>query len=424
MVSPYAFTQKGSQMKGQPRTTFIAFAAAYACAASLLVSSCSGREAKEETAPATGQEPAPEAQQVDLSQATQLFGQPPEESAPSLDPTTVVARVNGEAITQAELDKEIERAMIRMRDRVPPARMGQFKAYMSRQALENMVTQQILLKAVADEKIEVSDADFAAEIEKIKSRIPPNITMEKLYELNGMDEAEFNRNLRLSIQIDKLIEKHTADLPKPTDEVVKSFYEDNQEQFEQPETVRASHILVMVDENDSPEAKAEKKAKAEKIHKELVDGGDFAKLAEENSDDPGSKAEGGDLGPFRRGMMVPPFEEAAFTQKIGEIGPIVETQFGYHIIKVTEHDDAKMLPFDEVKEKLTEVMVQQDQRKAAEDYVETLKAAANIERHPAYEMPEMPMGMMGGMPPPGAQPTPPPAAEEAAPAETPVAPAE
>ena len=117
-----------------------------------------------------------------------------------------------------------------------------------------------------------------------------------------------------------------------------------------PEQVRASHILIStkpIDPNADPnQAKAQAKDKAEELLKKVKDGADFAALAKENSDCP-SNAQGGDLGLFPRGQMVKPFEDAAFALKVGEISDLVETQFGYHIIKVTEHQDPNQITFRE-----------------------------------------------------------------------------
>jgi parvulin-like peptidyl-prolyl isomerase len=100
-------------------------------------------------------------------------------------------------------------------------------------------------------------------------------------------------------------------------------------------TVRARHILVAAKPKAGHAERAEKQRLAEKIRKQLADGADFAEMAKMHSDCP-SKQRGGDLGTFKKGQMVKPFEHAAFTQKVDAIGPVVETQFGYHIVQVTE----------------------------------------------------------------------------------------
>ena len=123
--------------------------------------------------------------------------------------------------------------------------------------------------------------------------------------------------------------------------------------------------------------RAEKKARAEELRKQPVNGSDFAKTAAENSDCP-SKNKGGSLGSFQRGRMAKAFEEAAFTQKVNEIGPVVETQYGYHIIKVQDHTPPNQKTFEEVKDQIRNHLVQKNKNMAVREYIESLKSKATI----------------------------------------------
>jgi len=118
----------------------------------------------------------------------------------------------------------------------------------------------------------------------------------------------------------------------------------------------------------------------EKIHADLLAGGDFAAIASEVSDCP-SKARGGSLGTFSRGQMVPEFETAAFSQKVGDIGDVIETQFGYHIIKVTEYKQAGVRSLSEVKDQLQDYLTGKSKKESVMAYIDELKAKANIENH-------------------------------------------
>jgi peptidyl-prolyl cis-trans isomerase C len=143
----------------------------------------------------------------------------------------------------------------------------------------------------------------------------------------------------------KVDEAHRPTLAQ-IESYARSVYLANPEKFQSPEQIRARHLLIG---KNTPDAKA----KAEELLKQLQGGADFATLAKEKSEDTGSGARGGDLGVFARGRMVPQFEEAAFAlQKQGELSGLVETQFGYHIIQLTERRPAGKRSFDEVKEGL------------------------------------------------------------------------
>ena len=145
-----------------------------------------------------------------------------------------------------------------------------------------------------------------------------------------------------------------------------------------PESVHVRHILVAKAAGDDEKAKTEKKAKADDLRKQLLGGADFAKTALTSSDCP-SKQTGGDLGTFTRGQMVKPFEDTAFSQKKGEIGPVVETDFGYHVIQVLEKNSSKTMSLDaEAKEKITAFLTQQKQQQAFDLMVKGLRDKARI----------------------------------------------
>ena len=140
---------------------------------------------------------------------------------------------------------------------------------------------------------------------------------------------------------------------------LKEYYTQNKQSLGVPEQVRARHILFKVDPAASEDEKNQAKARAEAILKQVQAGEDFAKLAAAHSDDAESKAKGGDLGYFSPGKMVPEFEGAAFYTDPGEISDIVETKFGYHIIKVEDHIEARERSFEEMKDYIKEKLQQQ-----------------------------------------------------------------
>ena len=163
-----------------------------------------------------------------------------------------------------------------------------------------------------------------------------------------------------------------------TPQEVKAFYDGNPDIFKTPEMVRASHILVKVEEGASGEDKAKALEKIKTIQKRLQSGEDFAKVAQEVSDCP-SKDDGGDLNFFHKGQMVPPFEKAAFALKPGETSDIVETEFGYHIIKLTDKKEAGTMSFDDVKSRIQQQLINEKMTQEYHKYVEALKSRAKIE---------------------------------------------
>ncbi len=186
-------------------------------------------------------------------------------------------------------------------------------------------------------------------------------------------KKEMTRDMRIG----KLLEQETAEKAKVSDEEIEKFYNDSREQFRQPEQAHARHILFKTEPDADDKTKQEKKAAAEAARKQLTEGADFAALAKEKSDCPSGK-QGGDLGNFERGNMVKEFEDAAFSQKLNDIGPIVETKFGYHIIQVLERTEAKDKTLAESRDEIVGYMKQRKQRAAVDGYLEELQAKAKI----------------------------------------------
>ena len=177
--------------------------------------------------------------------------------------------------------------------------------------------------------------------------------------------------------ISTFVETKVAPEIKVEDAEVAAFYKENAEEFTSDEEVRASHILVTVKEDATEAEKTAAKAKIDGILAKLKQGGDFATLAKEQSDCP-SKAQGGDLNYFKRGMMVPEFDEVAFKLKKDEMSEVVKTQFGYHVIKITDHKDGGVQPLDDgLKTQIADMI----RREKVQDVLQDRLAKAQEDRH-------------------------------------------
>jgi peptidyl-prolyl cis-trans isomerase C len=172
--------------------------------------------------------------------------------------------------------------------------------------------------------------------------------------------------------ISKLIETEIAAKVAVKPEQVTDFYAKNPDQFKQGDSVRASHILIAVPKGADAAAKAQARAKAEQVLEDVKSGKDFAALAKEHSADPGSAVQGGDLGFFQQGQMVGPFNDAAFSLAPGAISDLVETEFGFHIIKVAEKKPGRTIPLEEVKPQVEQYLEQLNRQNETESYVNGL----------------------------------------------------
>lgn len=293
------------------------------------------------------------------------------------DPSTAV-EVDGVKLSKKQLDKDVREKLANLKGQIPPESTEQIRGEIRKGVIDEFIVRTVLTKEIANRKAVASDKEIAEVMDAMKAQLPPGMTMDDLLKKNKISVKKMREEIGTNLSINKLIMQELGGKVSVEEKEVGDFYRKNQEKFKQPETVHARHILVAKTPADADKVKTEKKAKAEDLRRQLVAGTDFAALAAKNSDCP-SKQNGGDLGSFSRGQMVKPFEDAAFSQEKNAIGPVVETDFGYHIIQVLEHRNAQIAPLDdELKKQISSFLERQKQQGAFEGLVKKLKAGANI----------------------------------------------
>ena len=283
-----------------------------------------------------------------------------------------VARVNGATIDAVELRRAKK---VLLRGQTLPAEQ---QAVLDKQALEQLVSAELLYQAAA--KVEFADLDkqIDAKVTQGKARFKDEQEFKKAIKDLEMDEKDLRDYTRRDLLISRFVETAFVAKTSVSEAEIRSFYDKNPDKFKRDETVKASHILIGVDGAASADDKKKAREKAEKLRKELAGGADFAALAKGNSTCPSSQ-QGGDLGFFGKGQMVPPFETAAFALKPGEISEVVETQFGYHIIKLTERKPAATTDYNEVKAKIEEFLKGQKVNESVQKYIADARKTAKIE---------------------------------------------
>lgn len=289
----------------------------------------------------------------------------------------VAAEVNGKPIYKAELDKRVDLLLRQINEQVDRAPTEEELKELRTHVLDDMIEYEMLLSESLKQKIEVSEAEINAEYERVKSSYVNEAGFAATLKQLGISETEFKQTLKNNLAITKLVDKEVVDKTKVTDEEAKAFYNDNPAIFEQSERVHARHILKLVEPNAGAVEKDKKRKELEEVQRALKNGSDFSELALKYSDDP-SKVNGGDLGYFTRGRMVKPFEDAAFALKPGEISGIVETQFGYHIIKVEDRQPARKIAYEEIKDELMQNLAMRKRQDAISKYIEDLYKKAKI----------------------------------------------
>jgi len=311
----------------------------------------------------------------------------PGEAAVEPQPDKVLVTVNGTPITtgqvQQRIDVEFKPRLDKLAAQSPELAAQQTKV-LQKMLTDRLINERLLDEQVKAAQIEVTEEEVVADISTQLGALDTPMTIEQYKAIvlaqGGDFEAQKDYRTKGMAYERLLVAKKGAEIGV-SEEEVKKYYEENPTEFEVAEQVQASHILISTkptDPNADPnEVKAQAKAKADELLKQLKDGGDFAALAKEHSSCP-SKDRGGDLGQFTRGRMVKPFEEAAFALKTGELSDVVETQFGYHIIKVTEHTDASTTSFEDARDGIMEKLARQKRSEVMKAYLQSLRDSAKI----------------------------------------------
>jgi peptidyl-prolyl cis-trans isomerase C len=291
-------------------------------------------------------------------------------------PSDPVAKVGKQTITRGELDRAI--SVLVAQNRVPQATSPEQKKQIESFAVEQLVSAEILFQEGLKHQPKDLDKQIEAKITQSKAKFSTPAEFETALKGANLTEKELGDISRKDIVISNFVEKELAGGIKVTDEDIKKFYDENKDKFKKDAQVRASHILCGVDANATAEEKKKAQEKATDLLKKLKAGEDFAKLAKDNSTCP-SSAQGGDLGFFGKGQMVPSFEEATLALKPGEVSGVVETQFGYHIIKLAEKKEAELVKLDEVKERISDYLKSQKIQKTVADHLSSLKEKVKVE---------------------------------------------
>lgn len=314
-----------------------------------------------------------------------------------------VVMVNGKAITKGQYEK----AFNSVADNSMFSQMGidikkdpnSFMHLMIKDRVMNeLIIKELLDQEIAKRHIKVSKDDMDKQVKIIIDKVGSKEKFNQLLKENGISAAQFKKDLSDEVKIQKLVD--TLAVVSVSDKDALNFYNANKAKFQNPDKVRASHILVSANPEEisakisvkdknltEAELKAQtdkemaaQKAKAEKILAEVKkDPKSFAKVAKAESDDTQSAQQGGDLGFFGKEEMVEPFSKAAFSMKPNTLSGIVQTPYGYHIILVTDRSKAGAEPFENVKEEITEYLTNQEKVKALQQFVDTLKNNATIE---------------------------------------------
>ena len=255
----------------------------------------------------------------------------------------IVAKVNGEAITKEELYQEM-------------------LSTGGKQLLDRLINQKLIEQAAKEKGVTVTDEQVDEGLNEMKEQFGGESSFQFYLAQFGMTEDVFRQDIRNQLLVEAILGPEI----EITEDELKTYFEENKDLFDEKEQVRARHILVETEEQ------------AKEVLAKLEQGESFEALAEQYSTDEGTKSNGGDLGYFERGVMVAEFEEAAFSLKPGETSQPVKTQYGYHIIKVEDHKEAKPAVYEEKKEEIESTLRQQKVSEKMETWLQELREQADV----------------------------------------------
>lgn len=297
-----------------------------------------------------------------------LFAQSPDQE--------VVIKVNETPITAKEVTDQTNSLLYSFLQRgqqVPQEHMG----ILRKQAADSLI-QMVLLEGLAKKAgFTATREEVNQKLEAMKKQFPDEETFKKALKGQSMTVVDLRRNLRKNLMMDKYVESIKKSI-SVDEKDIQAFYNENPQKFQHKEQVKARHILIKVDAKADEATQKKARKKAEEALQRVKKGEDFAKVAREVSEGP-SKTQGGDLGYFSKGQMVPPFEEAAFKLKVGEISNIVQTRFGYHIIQVTDRRPAGKTPLKEVEGPIKDYLLRQKLKEKVMEILEKERGKAKIE---------------------------------------------
>ncbi len=302
-------------------------------------------------------------------------------------PKFVVAKGHGVKVTRGEVD-HAEAQFFAQRGVTATQVPKEQLAALDREVAQQMVTQSLLLQEATKLKLPSMDAQVNAEIQKIQARVGGAQGLKDRLKQEGVTEEKLKEDLTQQFRIREVIRLKTPVVADPPPQAIEKFYNEKKAMFSRPATTRASHVLVQIPHGATPAVKTQKKALIDAARARVAKGEDFARVAGEVSEDPGSAKKGGDLGYFAQGQMVPAFEKVALASQIGAVSPVFETPYGYHFLKVTERRPAGTVSLEEARPQITAYLKNLQAAENLKAYFKKLEADAGVVYHLEAPAPE------------------------------------
>ncbi len=296
---------------------------------------------------------------------------------------SAVASVNGVLIPKAYVEREIRRFEEQAHSQGQLVDESQ-REQLNRQALDTLIDIELLYQESQRRGFEVTEERIEEQVNGLRTQFGDEEGYAAALEQIGISGGELRSEFRRQLAIQDMIDTDIAPSTSVSEQESTDFYEQNPAFFFRPEQVRASHILILVSPDAGEEEKSEAKSRIEEIRERITAGEDFAELAGRFSQD-SSSASGGDLGYFQREQMVKPFADAAFALEVGQLSEVVTTEYGFHLIRVTDRREESVVPYEQVQLQIFEYLHREKVMVAIEELAAQLRSQAEIEE---FNLPE------------------------------------
>jgi len=289
------------------------------------------------------------------------------------------AMVNGVVIPEEEVNRGLHYQQQRLLATTGMAIRPDMMPEARRMVLEELIDRELLYQQSRKKGVVIEDAQVNEELDRLKKQYPSEQAFRDSLTDNQLTESTVKAQIKTTMTVRKFVEREFGAAIDVPESEAKAFYEKNPQYFTSPETVRLSQILIKGDPKSDPSKKGDARKRMEDLQKRIQKGEDFSILAKDFSQD-ASAAQGGDMGALPRGRMPKAFDAAAFALKPGEVSNIVETELGFHLIKVHEKKPENMVPFKDAEEKIREHLANQKLRQRVNEFLDEVKKTAKIER--------------------------------------------
>ena len=287
----------------------------------------------------------------------------------------IAAIVNDEIITHSELEERLRPYLSYIGDNLETEEREKRRAMLRKEILDELINEKLMLMEAKRIGIAITDGQIESELSNLKKKLNPAANFESLLAQEKLTREEFREKLREQLLLRKVVEiQLRGKVNIPSEEEARQFFEKNSESFREPESIAVSEIVVKV-EGEAKWLEAAKKI--EDIHERLLKGEDFAALAKQYSYAP-SSSRGGSLGFINLGELLPEFENAISTLKVGETSSIIKTKTGFHIIRLESRKKAYQKQFANVRKKIESQLYRLRMEQALREWVKELQEKAYI----------------------------------------------